>query len=86
MGVSPITPELWRTEKVAERRKPPGRPRNNAQSSDGLRRAATTLVPLGSLRSTLPTQPPNRYSVKCGLPHEMWALNQECMFHSKERK
>ena len=21
-----------------------------------------------------------------GLPHEMWALNQECMFHSKERK
>jgi hypothetical protein len=24
--------------------------------------------------------------VVTGLPHEMWALNQECMFHSKERK
>jgi len=46
-----MAPELWRTEKVAERRKPPGRPRNNAQSPDGLRRAATTLGALGERRS-----------------------------------
>jgi hypothetical protein len=34
----------------AIRRKPPGRPRNNAQSPDGLRRAATTLGALGLRR------------------------------------
>jgi hypothetical protein len=43
MGDSPMAPELWRTEKVAERRKPSGLSATFHAKPGGLRRFATVV-------------------------------------------